>query len=177
AYSGGSPMVCGIAVLVAAILAALPLLVEADDPVAHALTISAGLVAEPAKASLLRGADLRRTADVVPLDRPTAVRVKSTWHSLLRLTDARVRLERSRPLQVAGTAANAVVGMLDQRIADHVNVLSRAYTAVDAVSAARIGIDDAALKNVESMGESLDDVSRALVEVRADPHLPGTSAG
>src|SRR5262249_60346066 len=102
-----------------------------------------------------------------------------TWRSLLRLADARVRLERRRALQAraSGTAADAVVGMLDQRLADHVSVLSRAYTAVDAVRAARIGIDDAALKNVESMGESLDDVSRALVEVRADPHLPGTSAG
>jgi MFS family permease len=171
AYAGGAPMVFGIAVLVAAILAALPLLVEADDPVAYALTISAGLVGEPAKASLMGGAELRRSAGLVPLDRATSARVKTTWRSLLRLADARVRLERSRPLQVGapGTAADAVVGMLDQRIADHVSVLSRAYTAVDAVSAARIGIDDVALKNVESMGESLDDVSRALVEVRGDP--------
>jgi hypothetical protein len=92
-----------------------------------------------------------------------------------------VRLERSRASQVrvgtAATAADAVVGMLDQRLADHVSVLSRAYTAVDAVRAARIGIDDAALKNVESMGESLDDVSRALVEVRGDPPLGRTSTG
>jgi hypothetical protein len=51
---------------------------------------------------------------------------------------------------------------------EHVHVLARAYTAVDTVSAARVGLDDSALKNVESMGDSLDEVSRALVEVRAD---------
>jgi hypothetical protein len=43
------------------------------------------------------------------------------------------------------------------------------------VSAARIGLDDTALKNVESMGDSLDDVSRALVEVRAEERLPAAS--
>ena len=64
------------------------------------------------------------------------------------------------------SAADAVLGMVNQRIAEHVSVLARAYTAVDAVSAARIGLDDTALKNVESMGDSLDEVSRALVEVR-----------
>jgi hypothetical protein len=65
--------------------------------------------------------------------------------------------------------------MVDQRITEHVNVLARAYTAVDTVSAARIGVDDAALKNVASIGDSLDDVSRALVEVRAEEPVPGTS--
>jgi hypothetical protein len=56
--------------------------------------------------------------------------------------------------------------MVDQRIAEHVAVLARAYSAVDAVSAARIGLDDTALKGTESIGESLDDVSRAMIEVR-----------
>ncbi|MCW5835539.1 MAG: hypothetical protein KIS78_24270, partial [Labilithrix sp.] len=212
--------------------AALPLLVEADDPVAHALDEAAALVSEPAKSSLERGAELRRNAEDVPLDRATAARVRTTWQSLLRLAEARVRLERSRPQALlriaeqiaspasaarveapssspdapssspdapssspdappasssavaptsaaapaAPSAADAVLGMVDQRIGEHVAVLARAYTAVDAVSAARIGLDDSALKNVESMGESLEEVSRAIVEVRAEERLPSAAS-
>jgi hypothetical protein len=218
AYTTASLPVFAVAAVVAAVLAALPLLVEADDPVAHALEQAADLVGDPAKRSLLDGAELRRNAEDVPLDRATAARVKTTWQSLLRLAEARIRLERTRPQallriaeQVAApapavspapatsdestdapaptsapastptaaaqpTAAAAVLAMVDQRITEHVTVLSHAYTAVDAVTAARIGIDDSALKNVESMGESLDEVSRAIVEVRADERLPGTSS-
>lgn len=199
AYSlATSPLpVFAVAVLVGAVLASLPLLVDADDPVAHALEQAAGLVSHPANASLHAGAELRRSAEDVPLDRATAARVKTTWQSLLRLAEARVRMERTRPRalvrlaeQIAAPAsvtapapgpsiegqptpqapsaraADAVLDMVDQRIAEHVSVLARAYTAVDTVSAARVGLDDAALKNVESMGDSLDEVSRALVEVR-----------
>lgn len=201
AYSMSSSLpVFSVAAVVAAVLAALPLLVDADDPVAHALEQAASLVSEPAKRALFDGAELRRNAEEVPLDGATAARVKTTWRSLLRLAEARVRLERTRPQalqrvaeQVVSpspeaaiegppapptiarpqqTAADAVLGMVDQRIAEHVSVLARAYTAVDTVSAARIGLDDTALKNVESMGESLDEVSRALVEVRAEEQLP-----
>ncbi|MBX3222116.1 MAG: hypothetical protein KF795_16480 [Labilithrix sp.] len=225
AYTTASLPVLAVAAVVAAVLAALPLLVEADDPVAHALDQAAALVSEPAKRSLERGAELRRNAEDVPLDRATAARVKTTWQSLLRLAEARVRLERSRPQALlriaeqiaapaaavrvdapasssdapadapasssdapastpaapaeaakvtpaAPSAADAVLGMVDQRIGEHVAVLARAYTALDAVSAARIGLDDSALKNVESMGESLEEVSRAIVEVRAEERLP-----
>lgn len=181
AYLGASLAVYGIAIVCAAVLASLPLLVDADDPIAHALAEAAELVDEPAKKSLLAGAELHRHAEDIPLDRATTTRVKTTWISLLRLADARIRLQRSRPealLRVAAeagapvagsdgpTAADAVRGMIDQRIAEHVSVLARAYTAVDTVSAARIGIDDAALKNVDSTSESLEEVSRAMVEVR-----------
>lgn len=178
AYLGASLGVYGVAIVCAAILASLPLLVDADDPIAHALAEAAELVDEPAKKSLLAGAELHRHAEDIPLDRATTARVKTTWTSLLRLADARIRLERSRPealLRVAAeagapaaepSAADAVRTMIDQRIAEHVSVLARAYTAVDMVSAARIGIDDAALKNVDSTTESLEEVSRAMVEVR-----------
>ncbi len=203
AYTAATLPVFAVAAVVAAVLSALPLLVDADDPVAHALEQAATLVAEPAKRSLVDGAELRRNALEVPLDRATAARVKTTWQSLLRLAEARIRLERTRPqalLRIAAqvtsppssdapdapasstaaapapaSAADAVLGMVDQRIAEHVSVLARAYTAVDAVSAARVGLDDTALKNVESIGDSLEDVSRALVEVRAEERLPGAS--
>lgn len=184
-----------VAVVVASVLAALPLLVEADDPVAHALDQAAAAVSEPARGALVQGAELRRNAAEVPLDRNTQLRVKKTWQALLRLAEARVRLERSRPqvlvrigeaaasaLVPAGgpasgnslalgpaqpSAADAVLGMVDQRITEHVTVLAKAYTAVDTARAAAVGIDDADLRTVDTMGDSLEDVSRAMVEVKA----------
>lgn len=202
AYTTATLPVFAVAAVVAGVLAALPLIVEADDPVAHALEQASELVTEPAKRSLRDGAELRRNAQEIPLDRAAAARVTITWQSLLRLAEARIRLERTRQqalVRIAeqaqsatpgapdasdssaastpatSSAAEAVLGMVDQRIAEHVTVLARAYTAVDAVSAARIGLDDAALKNVESMGESLDEVSRAIVEVRAEERLPSAA--
>lgn len=188
AYTAAALPVLAVAAVVAAVLAALPLLVEADDPVAHALDLAASSVTGPVKMTLANGAELRRSSSEVPLDRATANRVKTTWQSLLRLSEARVRLERTRPpaalVRIAAaveapiegppapvsapapTAAESVLGMLDAKIAEHVTVLARAYTAVDAVSAARIGIDDSAMKTVESLGDNLEEVSRALVEVR-----------
>lgn len=179
AYASGALPVMGVAAVVAAVLASLPLLVEADDPVAHALDVAAAAVTGGVKATLANGAELRRSSSEVPLDRATAARVRTTWQSLLRLADARIRLERTRPAallrfaeaKIEGppappTAADAVVGMLDQKLAEHVAVLARAYTAVDTVTAARIGLDDSALKTVESMGDNLEEQSRALVEVR-----------
>lgn len=199
AFSAASIPVMAVAIVVAAVLAALPLLVEADDPVAHALDEAASAVTEPARSALMQGAELRRNAEEVPLDPTTQARVKKTWHSLLRLAEARVRLERSRPkllvrvgdvapastpapaagaaagAPVAGgaelvaqpSAAEAVLGMVDQRIAEHVAVLSKAIVAVDTARAAAVGLDDADLRTVDSMGDSLEDVSRAMVEVKA----------
>jgi MFS family permease len=197
AFNASSVPVMLVAIVVASVLAALPLLVEADDPVAHALDQAAKAVSEPARGALVQGAELRRTAEDVPLDRSTQVRVKKTWQALLRLAEARVRLERSRPKvlvrigeaaapalalttatgPVSGStlalgpaqpsAADAVLGMVDQRITEHVTVLAKAYTAVDTARAAAVGIDDADLRNIDTMGDSLEDVSRAMVEVKA----------
>jgi len=180
AFTAASIPVFAVAVVVASVLAALPLLVEADDPVAHALEQAALDVSEPARASLREGAELRRHVEDVPLDAAAAERVKKTWQSLLRLAEARVRLEASAPkllfVRVAtspegasdkpATAAESVLAMVDQKIADHVAALGKAFAAVDTARAAAVGIDDAALKNVESLGETLEEESRAIVEVR-----------
>jgi hypothetical protein len=199
-FNASSVPVMAVAILVAAVLSALPLLVDADDPIAHALDQAAAAVGEPARAALVSGAELRRNAEEVPLDRATQARVRKTWGSLLRLAEARVRLERSRPkvlvrigeLAAASlaapsseaapgapassalvttappSAAAAVLAMVDQRLVEHVTVLAKAYTAVDTARAAAIGLEDADLRTVDSMGDSLEDVSRAMVEVKAE---------
>ena len=189
-FNASSVPVMAVAILVAAVLSALPLLVDADDPVAHALDQAAAAVSEPARTALTSGAELRRNAEEVPLDRATKARVRKTWSSLLRLAEARVRLERSRPkplVRIADaapvsalpastalatttppSAADAVLAMVDQRLTEHVTVLAKAYTAVDTARAAAIGLEDADLRTVDSMGDSLEDVSRAMVEVKAE---------
>jgi hypothetical protein len=166
AYGSASPAVRGVAVVVAAVLVALPLLVEADDPLAHALEGASKLVSDPARASLRDGAELRRQAHDIPLADDAAKGVQKTWGALSKLAEVRVRLERSRGQGDASkTPAGAVVDMVDGRIRDHVTALARAYTAADTVRAASVGLDDAALKNVENTSEGLEDVSRALVDV------------
>jgi len=166
AYLPAAFVVRAVAVVVSAVVVALPLLVDADDPVAHALDQASRDVTGDAQASLREGAELRRSADDVVLTRADAKRVRRTWSSLLRLAEARVRLERAAARTKVGSAG-AVVEMVNQRIADHVRVLTRAYTAVDAAHAAAAGLDDADLKSVEVVGESLEEESRALVEVRS----------
>lgn len=157
-----------VSIIVSAVLVSLPLLVEADDPLAHALERTAADVTGPARASLLEGVELRRTAAEIPLDRDAAARVRTTWKSLLDLAEARLRLERRRVVSVDPRVSDGdpVLAMVDRRIEDQVRALARAYAAVDTAHAAAKGLDDTAQKAVESMGDSLDEVSRAMVEVR-----------
>jgi hypothetical protein len=181
------------------VLLALPLLIDADDPLAHALDAASAETTGPAAASLREAAELRRAVDEDLLDPSTSRRVRETWTALLRLAEARVRLSRSpaarrrpppetppQPLpreglgaeesggrrgardpgrtQEAPSHADAVIKKVDQRLGDHVAALARAYTAVDTARAAEASIDDAALREVESAGESLEQVSRAIVD-------------
>jgi low affinity Fe/Cu permease len=57
--------------------------------------------------------------------------------------------------------------MVDQRIDEHVAALGKAITAVDTARAAIVGLDDAELRAMDTMGDSLEDVSRAMVEVKS----------
>jgi hypothetical protein len=157
-YAGADMIVRAVVVVVAAVLTAVPLAVPADDPVAFALDDIAKDVAEPAKASLAAGAELRRSVDESLLDRESARDARQAWKNLVRLAQARARLERPR------RGADAVVRRLDQRIGEHVASLTKMYTAADAASAATLSLDDSALQKVDSAGDSLDEVSKAIVE-------------
>lgn len=157
-----------VAVVVACVLVAtLPRLVAADDLLASDLDALSREVDEPAKGALTAGADLRRSADEALLDRATARTVRGTWRALGRLASARLRVQRSRTSHALpkNGPADAVLAMLDARLVEHVAALARAYSAVDAVRAAELGLDDAALRTAESAGEALEHVSRAIVDV------------
>lgn len=174
AYAASSPAVRIVAAVVAAVLVALPRFVEADDAVAHRLDAFAEDVSEPARAALREGAELRRAADASLLDRATSRQVKRTWAALVRLAEARARLERTvlaRHREVVEQAkegpaarAAAVIRRVDDRIAEHVTILGRAYAAVTTAHAAEASLDDAALRSVEAAGETLETMSRAIVD-------------
>jgi len=171
AYASASPAVRGVAVLVSAVLVALPLLVDADDPVAHALDSASKRVSEPARGSLRDGAELRRQVHDVPIDPAAEKGVRATWRALHKLSEVRIRLEQSKTRikdasSPAASPAAGVVDMVDKRIADHVAALARAYTAADTARAAAVGLDDAALKTVEHASETLEDVTRAMEDVK-----------
>ncbi|APR86697.1 hypothetical protein A7982_12046 [Minicystis rosea] len=164
-FAVATPSVRAVAVTVAAVLLALPLLVDADDPLAHALDGAAADIDGSASASLREAAELRRMVDDELLDKKTARHARGTWEALLRLTEARVRLSRSPAMaKKGGSPADAVLKRVDERIGEHVAALSRAYTAAGAAKAAEASLDDAALRGVETAGESLEQVSRAIVD-------------
>src|SRR5207245_1569400 len=72
AYEGGALTLRIVSLVVAAVLASLPLLIDADDLLAHALDTIAAAVDDPARAALREGAALRRDADDALLDRETS---------------------------------------------------------------------------------------------------------
>jgi hypothetical protein len=169
AFAHAALPIHAVAVVVAAVLVALPHVLEADDLLSYELESISQDVDEPAKGALFAGADLRRNASDALLDRTTARTVRRTWRALSRLAEARSRVQRSRSARAAPSklgATDAVLTMLDTRIAEHVTALARAYAAVDTVRAAELGLDDAALRTAESAGEALEHVSRAIVDVQ-----------
>lgn len=165
AYAGASFEIRAVAAGVAAVLAALPLFVEADDPIAHALDGLAEDVGKEAGASLAEGAALRRQVDERLLDAASIKDVRGSWRALVKLGEARARLERAS-LEKGSAARGAVARRVDQRIAEHVAALRRAYLAADtahAAEAAEESRDKRALEGVEAAGEKLEATSEALI--------------
>jgi len=168
AYAGAELSVRLVALVVAGVLSALPLFIEADDARAHALDDLAKRVPEPSRRLLEQGADLCRAVDESLLDRRLRRQVRKSWSKLLQLAQARARLAARAGGKEAGRGnrqALAVARLLDQHIARHVAALRRAYTAVDAVQAAEASLDDSALRDVQTQGESLEHVAEAMASV------------
>jgi hypothetical protein len=169
-YASGALAVRLVAVTVAAVLVALPLLIDADDALAHALTGLADDVPEPCRAALQDGADLRRHVDEALLDRKTARQVRDTWRALLRLAEARARIERSGKRgaiardEDRNSNGSAVVRRLDQRLVEHVAALRKAYLAADTAKAAEMSLDDGALRRVEDLGDSIEQATQVILD-------------
>jgi hypothetical protein len=166
-YAAVDLTVRGVVVVVAAVLASIPLLIEADDAVAHSLDELAEEVPSPTRAELHEGAELRRNVDASMLERHDERQANKTWRALLNLAHARARLERTPRRKSDDRQRPAVVRRLDDKIAAHVAALARMYTAADEARAAEMSLDDGAMRSVEDKGESLEEMSRAIVQEAA----------
>ncbi|MEM1029663.1 MAG: hypothetical protein AAF928_00780 [Myxococcota bacterium] len=165
-YAGAGLVVQAVVVVVAAVLIAAPRLIEADDPVAHGLSALADALPEDVGARLRDGAELRRAGGEETLDVDARRHAEETWKGLLALAQSRVRLERKHPATAEQRAhGEALRRRLDERIDAHVTALGRIFYAVDEARAAEVSLDDTALRRVESKGASLEEVSRAIIEV------------
>jgi hypothetical protein len=135
AYVHASPGVHVVAVVVAAVLAALPVLLEADDAIAHALDAAAQGVGEPAKNWLREAAEIRREAREAAVDRTAAAGAARSWRALLKLAEVRLRSEKrggstraapaSGPDPYRSSGVESAQALVDQRIADLVRALPR----------------------------------------------------
>ena len=164
-YTSAAFAVHAIASLVAVAVVGLPLLVDADDHVAHNLATLAEGVQEPARAGLLKAANLRRAATDVPLDAGTKKDVERTFRSLERLGEARAKLQDSAK---TSDTAKGVLAMLDTKIEQHVSALEKHLTATMAVRAAEAAKDDGAAANVEAKGSGLEEATKLLAELDAE---------
>ncbi|MBI3203782.1 MAG: hypothetical protein HYZ29_19740 [Myxococcales bacterium] len=160
-YSASEPLVRVVVIVIAAVLSAAPLMIPADDPVAHALDELGSVITGESGAKLGAAAELRRSVDEALLDSSGARDARRAWKNLLGLGQARARLSSAK---APSERAEAVIRRVDQRIAEHVDSLNRMYTAADAASAAGLSLDDAALRSVETTRETLDEVSKAIIE-------------
>ncbi len=163
-YAASPLLPRGVAVVMCAVLAALPYLVEADDPRVLFLEAAARRIGPPVASTLLDGVELLR-CDLTPLDRETRANVEKSWRSLERIVEARLAILRGSARTGRGETAALVTAMVDRQITEHVASLTRAYAAAATMGAAEAGIDDRALRDVDARGEALDEQTRALVEV------------
>jgi hypothetical protein len=152
-----------VATVMCAVLAALPLCLDADDPRVLLLESAAAKLGPPVSFTLLDGVELLRCGDIELLDRETAANVKKSWRSLDKLIEARLRMHDGTARR--GETAAMVTAMVDRQITEHIASLTRAYAAVTTIGAAATGLDDSALRDVHARGEALDEQSRAMVEV------------
>jgi hypothetical protein len=163
-FAGAGYTVQLVVLVVAAVLVGLPQLVEADDPMAHTLDELADDVPLSVASKLREGAELCRTVDADMLDRDEKKLARQTWRALLHLGQTRVRLERAHVRRPGAAHGDAVRQRIDERISEHVDALARMYTAVDEVKAAEASLEDGALRNVENNNESMEQMSKAIVE-------------
>ncbi len=158
-YAHAPDAVLAAAALVAALIAALPLLVPADDAVAWSLAQYARESGDSSKASLLKAVALRRRVDgdIEGLGATAHGRLKRAWSALEAAARARV------------LARGASADVLDQRITSHVDALERAYAAADERFARTAGLDDKALRNVNLEADSMAAEASALAELADAP--------
>jgi hypothetical protein len=170
-FTSASLAVWWVSIVVAVALASLPLLLDADDAMAHELDQAAASLPEPTKAALRGAAELRRHSLEVPLDADARASVERSWGALLGLAAIKAKLVRSHK-HAPSAAAKTVDSMVDDKISGHIGALSKAFSAANTMKALATTSDDACLSSVSETSESLDEISRALLEYEVEQKLP-----
>lgn len=133
-YSAASPAVLLLTLVVVAVASGAPFVVEADDSLAAALTRASRAVASPARETLLRAANLRRSSLLVPVPSERISDIDRSWRTLDELASSRVELARStRTDHEKGAPGARVAAQVDDRIARELEALMRAYGVDDAL--------------------------------------------
>jgi hypothetical protein len=166
-FRAASPAISLVSIIVAVALASLPLLLVADDPIAHSLELAAARLPGATKSLLHEAAELRRHTLETELDADTEATVKGSWEALLRLATAKLRLEGSTQ-RGPSTALVTVQGIVDTRLSDHLSALRKAFSAADTIKALTTTASDTALHSVAEKSDSMDEVSRLMLEYEID---------
>jgi hypothetical protein len=167
-YIGAPLPVRLVALSMAVVVALLPLLVPADDALAHTLESLARDLPPDLTRLLREAADLRRQVHDVVLPPAAQANAVRSWRTLRELAQARTRLEAARkvgtgrlgtlraltsppsslsPIAAGGTGdiqgahEDAMTNLVERRIEEHVAALARAYSSVDSAYAVALGLD------------------------------------
>jgi len=163
---GADPSVAvrAASLVVAGLVASLPVTVHADDAVAHSLAALAASLQGDVSAALSRAAALRRrTVDsevLRQLPEDTVTRINAGWISLRRTALRRAEL---------GPELAAGAGLIDRRIAAHVDVLERIHAAATERLARTLGLDDPGMAAAKLEREGIEAEVRALAEITDGP--------
>lgn len=160
------PSLFCVAIAVGTALCALPLLIDADDAMAAELDRVSKVVPNPAAEELRAAAQMRRRVKDVVMDADVAKNVEGTFETLLRLAEARVRIQRVS--EVDGDSGRKVAALVDGKIALCATAIRKAFAASDAVRAYATARDDQELHALSAKSESIEEVSRTLLEAEAD---------
>lgn len=156
----------GVAIAVGTALCALPLLIDADDAVAAELDRISKVVPDPASQELRSAAQMRRRVKDVTMDADVAKNVDGTFDTLLRLAEARLRVQHAS--ETDGESGRKVAALVDGKIALCATAIRKAFAASDAVRAYATARDDQELHALSAKSESIEEVSRTLLEAEAD---------
>ena len=156
----------GVAIAVGTALCALPLLIDADDAVAAELDRISKVVPANVAQELRNAAQMRRRAKDVAMDADVAKNVDGTFETLLRLAEARVRVQAAS--ESDGESAQKVAALVDGKISLCASAIRKALAASDAVRAYATARDDQELHALSATSESIEEVSRTLLEAEAD---------
>ena len=156
----------GVAIAVGTALCALPLLIDADDSIAAELDRISKILPEAIARELRSAAQMRRHGKDVAMDADVAKNVEGTFETLLRLAEARVRVQRAS--EVDGESGQKVAALVDAKITLCATAIRKAFAASDTVRAYATARDDQELHALSAKSESIEEASRTLMEAEAD---------